>query len=137
MIREATVEDIPACLGMGKAFADEAGVTDRVGWDDGAAKRLLRMLIEAPYGILLMGDNGMIGGMVFPHPYAGTMVFQELFWRSHGVEGVKLLKEAEKRAQALGATLSIMIGMDSLPDLGRLYARQGYEPMERLYGKGL
>jgi hypothetical protein len=64
-------------------------------------------------------------------------VFQEFFWRSHGTEGIRLLKAAEAKAKELGAVRSIMGAMDDLPDLGRLFDRMGYAPTERLYSKDL
>jgi len=137
MIRPATVDDIPQLLAMGKAFADEAGVTARVGWDDDCAAALLLGLIENPDGILLVGDNSMIGGVVFAHPFSGVRVFQEMFWRSHGRDGVRLLKAAETRARELGATRSVMLGMHDMPDVGRLYARMGYAPSEQCFMKVL
>lgn len=137
MIRAATLDDIPAVLVMGKAFADEAGVTAKVGWDDDTVAVLLTHLVESPDGVLFVGDNGMIGGLVFPHPFSGKLVFQELFWRAHGGEGLKLLKVAEDYAASRGAERSIMIGIDTMPSIDRLYARLNYEPMERLYSKEL
>lgn len=137
MIRAATLDDIPAVLVMGKAFADEAGVTAKVGWDDDTVTVLLTHLVESPDGVLFVGDNGMIGGLVFPHPFSGKLVFQELFWRAHGGEGLKLLKVAEDYAASRGAERSIMIGIDTMPSIDRLYARLNYEPMERLYSKEL
>lgn len=122
---------------MGRAFADEAGVTQHTGWDDGAATELLAGLIESPDGILLCSNDGMIGGLVFGHPFSGQRVFQEMFWRSHGRDGMRLLRAAEAKARGLGAVRSFMIGMDSLPDLDRLYSRLGYAPAERTYSKGL
>jgi hypothetical protein len=137
VIREATAEDIPRLLAMGKAFADEAGVTARVGWDDDCANDLLASLIANENGILLCSDSGMIGGVVFQHPFSGVGVFQEMFWRSHGRDGLRLLRAAESRARELGAERSVMIGMHDLPDVGRLYARRGYEPAEQAYMKVL
>ena len=137
MIREATVSDIPALLAMGRAFADEAGVTDRVGWSDDAAAQLLEQLVENENGVLFCSETGLIGGVVFAHPFSGQKVFQEMFWRSHGRDGIRLLRAAEARAKELGATRSLMIGMDTMPDLHRLYSRLGYSPAERTYVKGL
>jgi hypothetical protein len=94
-------------------------------------------MIDSPDGILLVSDNGMIGGLVFAHPFSRQRVFQEFFWRSHGFEGVKLLKTAEAKAKGLGAVRSIMGAMDDLPDLDRLFGRMGYAPTERLYSKEL
>lgn len=137
MIREATVEDIPALLEMGEAFAIEAGVVDVVGWDALTVEQLLHNLIDSPDGVLWIGDNGMIGGITYQHPYSGKRVFQEFFWRSHGFEGMRLLKAAENQARENGAEQSIMIGMDTMPDTSRLYGRLNYKPIERLYCKEL
>jgi len=138
MIRPAIHDDIPWLLEMGRDFAAEAGVIEHIGWDDDAVTSLLESLIETDGGILLRSDNGMIGGMVYVHPYSGGKVFQELFWRSHGPgEGVRLLKEAERVAVGMGAKRSIMIGMADLPDLAGLYGRMGYAPIEQLYCKEL
>ena len=138
MIREAEHGDIPWLLEMGRAFAQEAGVIDRVGWSDEAVVSMLESLIDNEGGILLRSDNGMIGGVVYPHPFSGELVFQEMFWRSHGPgEGVRLLNRAEEMAREMGATRSIMIGMASLPDLAGLYGRMDYSPIEQLYCKEL
>lgn len=125
-------------MAMGKRFADDAGVTEQVGWDDESVERLLNQLIEVDGGILIIGDRSMIGGLVYPHPFNNErIVFQELFWRSEGRGGMKLLAAAEQRARELGASKSIMLGMTSLPRLDRLYAAKGYAPMEQSYIKGL
>jgi hypothetical protein len=135
MIRPATVSDIPAIAAMGKEFADEAGVTARVGWSDECIDELLNNLITNPDGILLVGDRCMIGGVVFGHPFSGKRVFQEMFWRSHGREGLRLLTAAEELARELGAECSVMIGMHDMPTVERLYARRGYAPAEQCYFK--
>lgn len=135
MIRDAVEADIPAIMDMGRKFADDAGVTNKIGWHDATVESLLRVMIEGH--VLLIGDRGMIGGFVFPHPLSGRMVFQELFWRSEGFEGVRLLAAAEKQAKAMGCERSLMIGIDTMPDVAGLYARLGYEPAERNFIKEL
>lgn len=137
MIREATEADIPWILALGKRFADESGVTEKIGWDDDSAETLIENLIASEDGILLRGDKGMIGGVVYGHPYAGTRIFQELFWRSEGFEGVRLLDAAERAAKAKGAERAVMIAIDGMPATDGLYARRGYEPAERLFIKRL
>ncbi len=138
MIRPATLDDIPAIMEMGKAFADEAGVTERVGWDHNSVESLLEGILGSPDGILLVGDRSFIGGVVAPHPFnQHHRVFMEFFWRSHGREGLKLLKEAERLAKKRGAHGSIMIGMADMPDLERFYGRIGYRPVEAQYYKEL
>lgn len=137
MIREAVAADIPRVMEMGRDFADEAGVTDRVGWNDDAVRGLLEVMIESPDHILLVGDKAILGGLVFPHPFSGRMVFQEMFWRSHGGEGVKMLRMAERMAKDRGCTASLMLAIETMPGAKVLYERLGYEPAEQTFIKEL
>ena len=135
MIRAATPDDIPALLEMGRKFAEEAGVAAQLGWSDDHATALLGLL-QADH-ILLIGDRAFIGGTIFPHPFSGELVFQELFWRSEGRDGLKLLAEAERLAKERGATRFLMIAIDTMPGAERIYQRRGYRPAERSFIKEL
>jgi GNAT superfamily N-acetyltransferase len=138
MIRPATLGDIPALLEMGKAFADEAGVTARVGWDDDSVAEMLEGLILSDDGIVLVSERGMIGGVVYPHPFnASVRVFVEMFWRSEDGQGLALLKAAEAQAEARGATKSVMVAMDGMERTQRLYGRLGYAPCEMQFIKDI
>lgn len=136
MIRPATADDIPRLMEMGRRFADEAGVTEKIGWDDESVESLLRALIDNENGVLLVGDKGMIGGVVYGHPFNNKVkVFQEFFWRSEGFEGLKLLQRAEQAAKEKGAARSYIGAMPDMPDLNRLMARKGYAPAETAFIK--
>lgn len=140
MIREATIEDIPAIMEMGKRFADEAGVTAQVGWEEESVEALLRHLIADPDGILLVADKGMIGGLVITHVFnSATRIFQEMFWRSEGAEGIKLLRAAEKAAKERGASRVLMLSTQEMdPErTGRLYGRLGFDVGETIYTKAI
>lgn len=136
MIRNATHADIPAMLAMGREFADDAGVTEWIEWDEASVEEMLRFLIDDERGILLVSDGGMFGGFVYPHEFnQSVLVFKECFWRSQGIEGVKMLKQAERLAKDMGAGLSAMFTPIKMkPEaVGRLYERIGYAPGERIY----
>lgn len=138
MIRPATLDDIPALLEMGKAFADEAGVTARVGWDDDDVANLLEGLILSADGIVLLSERGMIGGYVAAHPFnTACRMFVELFWRDPGGEGLALLRAAENAARERGAGKSVMVAMDDMERTRRLYGRIGYAPVEVQFMKEL
>lgn len=128
-------------LEMGKRFADDAGVTDWVEWDEASVTTLLEFLIENEDAICLYADGAMFGGFVFPHEFNNSvMVFKEVFWRSEaGGVGVKMLKKAEQWAQGKGATISGMFTPIKMePEkVGKLYERLGYAPTERTYMKAL
>lgn len=136
MIRPATLKDIPALLEMGRKFAEEAGVTARVGWDDDSVADLLETLILSDDGIVLVSERGMIGGYVSSHPFNRAMrMFVELFWRAEDGNGLALLAEAEKQAAERGAARSVMVAMDGMDRTRRLYSRLGYAPCEAQFIK--
>lgn len=132
------VSDIPQIMVLGKEFADEAGVTDRIGWDDDSVEQMLNALIESPDGILLVSEDGMIGGVVNAHPFnQNTRLFVELFWRARDGNGLALLKAAENAAKERGASQSIMVAMDDMDRTRRLYKAIGYAPVEVQFMKEL
>lgn len=137
MIRRCSEADIPFVMELGKRFADDAGVTDQVGWDDESVEALLRVMIDGH--ILLRGETSILGGLVFAHPFnAGRKIFQEMFWRSEGSgEGVKLLAEAERIAKEMGAERSLMLTVATMPGAERIYERRGYVPAEQTFIKEL
>jgi hypothetical protein len=136
MIRPCTESDIPFVMELGKRFADDAGVTDQVGWNDANVEALLRVMIADH--VLLRGEQSIIGGLVFPHPFSGLKVFQELFWRSEGGrEGIGLLEAAESAARGLGAARSIMATMHDMPGAEKILTRRGYGPTEQTFSKEL
>jgi hypothetical protein len=140
LIRPACFADIPKLLEMGKRFADEAGVTARVGWDEASVVALLGNLIESPAGILLIGEQSMFGGLVYPHPFnAKCVIFQEMFWRSEGREGLRAYYAALEQAKALGATHCAMMATEgSNPErVSALYSRMGFSPFDRTFIKEL
>jgi GNAT superfamily N-acetyltransferase len=138
MIRPATVDDIPALLELGERFAGESGMSAAIGFDPESVERMLRQLIES--GILLVCPGGMIGGLVYGHPFNNAcVVFQEMFWRAEQGHGLDLLNAAHEHARSLGATHSAMMlaeGMD--PERAeRLYRRLGYRALDRSFIKEL
>lgn len=136
MIRHAEPSDIPFVMDLGKRFADEAGVTAEVGWDDESVRALLSNMIAHDDGLLLVGERTILGGLAFAHPFNGAVkVFQELFWRSEGAEGLKALKMAEEWMRGRGVKRSLMLDIATMGDLSRLYERLGYRLAERTFIK--
>lgn len=81
---------------------------------------------------------GMIGYVVFDHFLSGEKVSGEVFWwvePEHRGEGIKLMREAEKRSLAAGAKKMQMIAPTD--QVGAVYQRMGYEFVETAYQKTL
>lgn len=139
MIRNATYDDIPNIIAMGKTFTDMAGFSEHVGYCEETVEQTLKNLIDNDAGFLLIGE-GMIGGVIHPHPFNGNMIVgQELFWWSQGGDGFALKNEIEKQAKAKGCKFWIMLALECARPkaVGRLLERDGYRLIEHNYMKEL
>lgn len=142
MIRDATLDDIPELVGMGRKFADAIGMTETTGFDEESVAALLAHLIESPAGICLITEGGGAGGLVHPCSFnASHMTGQELFWwiepEHRGRKGLLLFRALERAAQERGAQTWMVSTMESLDFDGaaRFYERSGYRPSDRNYIK--
>lgn len=137
MIREATLDDIPALLEMGAKFAEKARLTDHVGYDPDSMAATFAALIEAPEHAIFIGEAGAIGGTSCAHPFNHShRIAQELFWWSEGREGLRLLAAFEGWARETCQSVA-MIALEAVnPErVGRIYEKQGYAPLERGFVK--
>lgn len=141
MIREATLDDIPALLEMGRAFADRCDLHSIAPYDETSMAATFRLLIEQDNGILLITDGGAAGGMVHPAYWNHAhLTGQEFFWwvypEKRG-QGVRLFKALEQAAKDRGAGSWAMITLDKVePEkTGRFYERCGYRKSEHSFIK--
>ena len=135
MIRDATEADIPRILEMGAKFFRAMNRHEVGEYSEAAAESTTRLLIEN--GILLVSENGMVGGLVYPFYMTGRLTAQEFFWWSEDGKGRELMDAFEKRAKEMGAETIQMIALESLDPqrVGKIYERAGYKPAERSYIK--
>ena len=137
LIREATPDDIPALVELGKRFQERG--KPHCGLDEETLSATLLHLITDPMGILFVTDDARsaIGGLAHPHPFNRHHITgQELFWWAES-EGRQLFDAMEERARKLGCHSWSMIALDSVrPEaVGALYRRRGYLPVEHSYAK--
>lgn len=142
-IREATVEDIPALVEMGKRFRAETRYVGIVEENAEQMAETARRLIESPSGVVFVACDasipiGMIGMMAYPDHISGARVAGEVFWwmepeaRGHGL---RLLRAAEKWAKEQCASSIQMVAPDERVEY--LYRRLGYSRIETSYGKAV
>lgn len=144
MIREATVDDIPALLEMGERFVGEAYGRINVPFDYESCDMLLRNLIERENGILLTNDerNGMFAALVHGwHFNVHVKTSTELFWwREKGCKDARAMKrQGECMARQMGADTMNMANQEHMRStaLTRLYRMDGYTPSENIFIKEL
>ncbi len=141
MIREATADDIPKLVEMGRSF-NKASPYSVIGFDDEAVGALFyRMIKSDEAAILVRNDlNGCVGLILspfffFPEKY----VCNELFWwvsPEYRGQGARLIKHAEKWALSKGAIFapSSIQAMNG-DAVNAIYERLGYQKAETIYLK--
>lgn len=139
MVKQATPDDFPSILEMGRRFHEFSPWRDRP-FSDEATLEMLHRITESDDAVLFTNGTGILGGVVAPIYFGGGVVAQELFWFADK-GGRELLDAFEQWADDKGASgvLMISLAMDEKTDerMGKIYERRGYRLRERNYYKGL
>lgn len=134
MIRQATVGDIPQLLAWGAKF--HAQGASGPAYDRRAVSDLLARMTSGG-GVVLMHDDGMIGGVLAPaYCDPAWIMAVELFWWADR-DGMALLRAFEDWARENGAAEVRMTTLAKLPRADALLRRKGYAPIEISYTRGL
>lgn len=136
-MRQATVEDIPRIVELGRAFHAASPWRD-VAYDADATANTVAGAITGP-GVVFLTENGMIGGIVSPLWFnPAVKVGIEMFWWAP--TGGRALREAfEQWAKSEGATMIQFSALadENLERVDRIYSRSGFTRAETVYVKGL
>lgn len=143
MIRDATPDDIPRLIEMGSRFVRETVYASRLVIDPAALTRTFGLLMSSDVGALFVSEKdgtvtGMIGLLVFEHPFTGELAAHELFWwvePEHRGQGLRLLRHAEQWAREAGAHHVHMVAPTR--QVEQVYQRLGYTYLEAAYSKPL
>ncbi len=138
MIRAAHLSDVPRIVEMGRRFRVESTYNKHLADNPERMTRLAEQLIGQG-GLLIAEQNGditgMIGFILHDHFISGEKFAGEIFWwqepEYRGIDGLKLLREAEKVARAAGAKYLQMIAPNDR--ITKLYKLRGYEFVESTY----
>jgi GNAT superfamily N-acetyltransferase len=127
---------------MGLRFIRDTGYCRHIGGDPAVVAKFLDGLIDGG-GPIFVSERagivvGMLGLLIFTHPFSGEKVASELFWwvepDSRG-DGLELMRRAENEARARGAQRMQMIAPNEA--VARIYRRKGYEYVESTYQRKL
>ena len=144
MIREATLEDVPVLVAMGKRFIEETSYQAIMDHNPVHLGKFLQKLMANPEALVLVSDQdtvtGVIGMIVYAHPLSGGRFASELFWWMNpeardGRSGLRLLRQAERWVQEQGAQWLHMIAPNER--IATLYTRLGFTPLEQTFQKAL
>lgn len=129
-VRRATEADIPRLLGYAQRFLDYHPITSQVPRDLAAVEAVLRKLLTADDGVLLVTDHGVVGGMINPMWCAPDVrVALELFWWADK-GGLSLMRAFHKWATESGANIIQVAMIVGRKDVSTIYDRMGFMPVE-------
>jgi predicted N-acetyltransferase YhbS len=142
-IREASAADLDAIVELGSRSLRDgpyAGVIKDV---PAQARKFALQVMQG--GKILLGEDegkiiGLLGFIVANHHFSEQRYAVELMWyvlpeHRKGAMGLKLLWEAEKQANEMGAEDMCFSAPND--DVAALYARFGYRKLETTYMKSL
>lgn len=138
-IRPATIADVPEIVRLGRAFR-AAVYADSVADNPSQMHQTATQFIDQPSSVIFVAEDrggalvGMIGLIAHVHFISGVLTASEAFWfvdpLHRGSTGVKLLHRAMAWARERGATAMAMVQPHGAEDVGALYLRLGFMPIE-------
>lgn len=140
-IRAAASGDLPRLLEMGLRFRKESRYAEFLAENPDKMLALGELLIDKDGYLLSERDGkitGMLGYILHDHFISGEKVAGEVFWwvePEYRGDGLRLLREAERRAKAAGASYMHMIAPTK--QVATIYGRLGYEYVEETHQKSL
>jgi hypothetical protein len=138
MIRPAIAGDKARVLVMAKAFHEASGVP--IPFSAAAASVLFDAALADSNRLCLVYErNGMARGVLAavaaPHHLAPVMVASEIIWwidpAWRGLAATRMLAAYEQWAVECECQFIGMVGLGADPAVSKLYARRGYQAVER------
>jgi len=143
--RVATKKDLPLLLPIAFDFIKDLKHPSNIEIDKESVEGTLKHLISDDNSTIILSENGLIGGMVFPYFFnTNVMTAQELFWwvddEARGSsEGTDLLEAFNVWAKEKGASSLTMVHLenDNSSKMENFYISQGYSPVETSYVRAI
>ena len=146
-VRRANHEDKKALVKQAEAFFAASPMSERAAFDETGFAKFYDQALESDTFAFWVVDRGgeivgISGAMTFPFYFAQTHAAQELFWwiepEARGTSaGKQMMFEIESWAEQVGASHLFMIALenDRSKTMERVYGRNGFAPIERIFIK--
>lgn len=149
-VRPAELRDIPAYMELAAAFVAATPVSNLIPFEKEGSINFITASLDNPDMLILVAENeteivGITGALAYPMYFnPDKLVAQELWWyltpAARGGPAAKLMfKTIEKWAKDKGAEAMFMVALadDRVETMAKIYKRDGYYPVERMFVKGL
>ena len=133
--RIASTDDLDTLVELAREFHTLSPFKDYRFSPSGSRRHFIAMM-ESPNTVIIMHDNGLIGGTVSDYPFCEMRVAKEAFWfaRREGLGGMVLLDHYVKWVARQGADIDLISSLEIAglrPGLmARLLRRRGYSDVE-------
>lgn len=140
--RYATYDDIETLVVLGREFHERSPMS-KYRYTPSGARQHFKAMIDDHNSVIIMHDNGMIGGSIADYPFCEMAMSKEAFWYSRkGYDGMCLLTAWQdwltvKSASRFNPVIDLV---SCLPSKGReteivhkLIERKGYGQIEVTY----
>jgi GNAT superfamily N-acetyltransferase len=144
-IRAATAADVDAIVAMGLRFQATTTYATHLRATDPTLRALATGLLANPDAAIWLAEQdgtpvGMIAAALYTQPMSGERIGSEICWwmdpsARGGRTALRLLRTAEQWATDCGAVIFQM--MAPTPEVGALYERLAYAPIETHYMRRL
>ena len=133
-MRLAGPDDLPRLIELGKAFHQKSPLSS-LDFNEYKMKKVFLEMMADSDAVVIMHDDGLIGGTIASPFFSSSTIAQELFWYAEK-DGMELLKAFEAWAYVTGADyVSVASTGLRTKALARVYGRMGYEPREATFVK--
>lgn len=109
----ATPDDLDTLVALAREFHALSPFKDYRFSPSGARQHFLLMM-RCPSSVIIMHDDGLIGGTVSDYPFCELRIGKEAFWyaRREGVGGIALLKDYMKWVESKGAQMDLLSSLE-------------------------
>ena len=134
-VRIASLVDLDRLVILAKEFHEMSPFKEYKFSPSGSRTQFITM-IQSPNTVIIMHDDGMIGGSVSDYPFCEMRIAKEAFWyaRRSGLGGLVLLEEYMGWVTRHHADIDLMSSL-IMPGkkkdvIARLLSRMGYDAIE-------
>lgn len=134
----ATPDDLDTLVALAREFHALSPFKDYKFSPSGTRQHFMLMM-RCPSSVIIMHDNGLIGGTVSDYPFCDLRIGKEAFWyaRRQGGGGIVLLKEYMRWVEGKGGQIDLLSSLEIEGRvsnvIGRVLARMGFDTVEHTH----
>lgn len=131
----ATLNDLDTLVVLAREFHALSPFRDYKFSPSGTRQHFLLMM-RCPSSVIIMHENGLIGGTVSDYPFCELRIGKEAFWYARR-DGIVLLKEYMRWVEGKGGQIDLLSSLEiegkKSGVIGRVLRRLGFDTVEHTH----